>query len=187
MNRQASGARFRQSVRMPTRSAIEQSDDPVYLIVDELIRLVNGRPTEEQVGFVRALSPGMRMMWGVFMVDGEVLRYIEGQVASPPEGWSLIDDDGAISIMCETWRVSPSELVGAAVDRAKRGQRDFERRVERGEDPWLRMWNDGQELRTPQPDAGCPLLVQAAGSASRAISRGVRTTVADSPAATRPP
>ena len=58
---------------MLTRVEIEQSDDPVYLIVDELIGLAgNSRPAEAQVAFVRSLSPGMRMMWGVFMVDSEV-------------------------------------------------------------------------------------------------------------------
>jgi hypothetical protein len=71
-SRRARRALVGQSVRMLTRTAIERSDDPVYLIVDELIHLVDARPVEQQVGFVRTLSPAMRMMWGVFMVDGEV-------------------------------------------------------------------------------------------------------------------
>lgn len=57
---------------MLTRRAIAESDDIVYLVVDELICLVNAVPGEKQVEFVRSLSPGMRMVWGVFMVDGEV-------------------------------------------------------------------------------------------------------------------
>ena len=57
---------------MVTRTDLEGSEDPVFLIVDELIRLVNAQPMEQQVAFVRSLSPGMRMAWGVFMVDSEV-------------------------------------------------------------------------------------------------------------------
>lgn len=55
-----------------SRDEIEQSDDVVYLVVDELIRAVNEWPVEEQVDFVRGLSAGRRMVWGTFMVDGEV-------------------------------------------------------------------------------------------------------------------
>jgi hypothetical protein len=55
-----------------TRQEIDESDDVVYLVVDELIRLVNAHPADEQVSFVRTLSPGRRAIWGVFMVDGEV-------------------------------------------------------------------------------------------------------------------
>lgn len=39
--------------------------------VDELIGLVDGVPFYEQPKFVRTLSRGMRMVWGVFIVDFE--------------------------------------------------------------------------------------------------------------------
>lgn len=50
---------------------------------------------------------------------------------------------GRLAVMCEVWEASPSALIGAALDRTRRGQADFERRVERREQPWLRMWNEG--------------------------------------------
>lgn len=60
---------------MVTRRALEDADDVddvVYLVVDELVRIVDALPLEEQPAFVRSLSPGKRMVWGVFLVDGEV-------------------------------------------------------------------------------------------------------------------
>jgi hypothetical protein len=48
-----------------------------------------------------------------------------------------------LEIMSEAWSVAPSTLVDAAVDRAKRGQADFQRRAQCGEEPWARMWNEG--------------------------------------------
>jgi Domain of unknown function (DUF4375) len=51
---------------------VDEADDVVELIVDELIRLVNAVPLDEQRKLVRNLSPGLRMVWGVFLVDLEV-------------------------------------------------------------------------------------------------------------------
>lgn len=57
-----------------TRQALQESndDDVVYHVIDELIRMVDAIPQDQQVDYVRTLTPGMRMAWGVFMVDGEV-------------------------------------------------------------------------------------------------------------------
>ena len=55
-----------------TRRALEDADDVVQLVVDELVRVVDAVPSDEQPAFVRSLSPGLRMVWGVFLVDGEV-------------------------------------------------------------------------------------------------------------------
>lgn len=57
---------------MVTRSELERSTDVVYLVTDELIRVVGSVREPEQVQFVRGLSQGRRMLWGVFIVDGEV-------------------------------------------------------------------------------------------------------------------
>ena len=57
---------------MVSRQEIEESADVEYLVVDELIRLVNAHPADEHVSFVRTLSSGHRAIWGVFMVDSEV-------------------------------------------------------------------------------------------------------------------
>jgi Domain of unknown function (DUF4375) len=69
---QAGCARFGQYALVLTRRALEEADDVVYLVIDELIRLVNAVPLDEQLNLVRRLSPGMRMIWGVFVVDMEV-------------------------------------------------------------------------------------------------------------------
>lgn len=66
------GRRVGHHVLVLTHQALEESEDVLYLVVDELIRLVNAVPIDKQASYVRTLSTGMRMVWGVFMVDGEV-------------------------------------------------------------------------------------------------------------------
>ena len=57
---------------MLTRQKLENSDDIVYTLVGELIRMVHAVSPEHQTQYVRSLTPGMRMVWGIFLLDGEV-------------------------------------------------------------------------------------------------------------------
>ena len=57
---------------MVSRQQIEESEDPLYLVTSELIPLVTAVALTEQSSFVQGLSPGRRIVWGWFMVDGEV-------------------------------------------------------------------------------------------------------------------
>ena len=57
---------------MVSRQQIEESEDPLYLVTSELIPLVTAVALTEQSSFVLGLSPGRRIVWGWFMVDGEV-------------------------------------------------------------------------------------------------------------------
>jgi len=57
---------------MASRDEIEKSEDPLYLVTNELIEMVNAIPLSDQPSFVEGLSEGRRIVWGSFMVDGEV-------------------------------------------------------------------------------------------------------------------
>lgn len=64
--------------RLPTRAELtalldkEDGRDAVFRLTDVLIRQTGERSDAESVAFVRAQSPGVRMVWGLFMLEGEV-------------------------------------------------------------------------------------------------------------------
>jgi hypothetical protein len=55
-----------------TRRALAEADDVVDLVVGELLRVLDDVPLDEQPAYVRSRTPGLRMVWGVFLLDGEV-------------------------------------------------------------------------------------------------------------------
>lgn len=57
---------------MLRRDQLAAADDPLYAVIDDLNREVHAQPADQQVSYVRSMSPGRRMVWGTFMVDGEV-------------------------------------------------------------------------------------------------------------------
>lgn len=63
---------------LPTRAELtalldeEGGQNAVFRLTDALIRQMGDRSDADAVDFVRSLSPGLRMVWGLFMLEGEV-------------------------------------------------------------------------------------------------------------------